>query len=118
MRVLGFGLSFLKGRSGATAPAATGGLGAILLLALKSTVEGDVLNKSGGVIQVNYEVGFYLVLLLFLAAVAVNIFVLLQGKGPPVPALEAGERSRFCTQCGSKNPSTNSFCEECGVKLA
>jgi hypothetical protein len=116
--LLGLGLSFLKGRAGAIVPAATGGLGAILVLALKSKMEGDALNKGGGVIQVNYEVGFYAVLILFLAAVALNIFVLLQGKGLLSPALKPAGDSRFCTQCGSMNLSTDAFCTECGAKLA
>ncbi len=116
--ILGLGLSFLRGRTGAIAPAAMGGLGAILLLALKSKIEGDVLNKSGGVIQVNYEVGFYMVLILFLAALALNIFVLLQGQGLPMSGLKTGGGSKFCTQCGSRNLSTDAFCKECGAKLA
>jgi len=116
--VLGLGLSFLKGRTGAIAPAATGGLAAILLLALKSKIEGDALSKGSGVIQVNYEVGFYIVLILSLAAVALNISVLLQGKGLPLPALKAGGDSKFCTQCGSRNLSTDVFCKQCGTKLA
>ena len=83
-----------------------------------SKIEGDALNKGGGVIQVNYEVGFYVVVLLFLAAAALHIFVLLRGKGLPLPALTAGGGNRFCTQCGSRNLSTDAFCKECGAKFA
>jgi len=116
--VLGLAMSFLKGRASAIAPAATGGIAAILLLVMKSRIEGDVLNKGGGVVQVNYDVGFYIVVFLFLAAVGLNISVLMQGKSLPLPALKAGGGSRFCTQCGSRNPNTNAFCKECGAKFA
>jgi hypothetical protein len=116
--ILGLALSFLKGRSGAIAPAAAGGLAAILLLAMKSKIEGDALSKGGGVIQVNYEIGLYVVVILFLAAVALNVFVLMQGKGLPLPAFKAGGGSKFCTQCGSRNLGTDAFCKECGTKIA
>lgn len=115
--VVGLALSFLKGRTSAIAPAAAGGLAAILLLAMRSKIDGDALQKGGGVIQVNYDVGFYVVVLLFLAATALNIFVLLRGKGLPLPALKAGGGSKFCTHCGSRNLSTDAFCKECGAKF-
>jgi len=114
---LGLGLSFLKGRGGAIASAAAGGLAAILLLALKSKIQGDAVAKGGGILQVNYEVGFYAVVVLFLAAVALNIYVLMQGKSLPLPALGTSGGSKFCTQCGSRNLSTDAFCKECGAKI-
>ena len=116
--VLGLGLSFLKGRGGAIAPTVMGGLGAIVLLALKSKIDGDALSKGSGVIQVSYEAGFYVVMILFLAAVALNIFVLLQGQAQARTSLKADGDSRFCAQCGSRNLSTHAFCKECGAKLA
>lgn len=116
--VLGLALSFLKGRAGTIAPAAAGGLGAILLLAMRSFIEGDVLKQGAGVIQANYEAGLYVVVTLFLAAVALNIFVLVQSKGLSLPVLKAGGDSKFCTQCGSRNLNTDAFCKECGAKIA
>jgi hypothetical protein len=116
--ILGLGLSFLKGRTGAIVPAGTGGLAAVLLLVLKSKIEGDALSKGSGVIQVSYDAGFYVVLALFLAALALNIFVLLQGKSLALASLGAGGESRFCTQCGSRNLGKDEFCKECGAKLA
>jgi hypothetical protein len=95
-----------------------GGLGAILLLALKSKIEGDAVSKSGGVVQVNYEVGFYVVVILFLGAMALNIFVVLRGRDHALTAFKAGGDSKFCTQCGSRNLGTDAFCKECGAKLA
>jgi preprotein translocase subunit SecG len=116
--VLGLGLSFLRGRTSAIAPAAAGGLAAILLLAMKSKIDGDALQKGGGILQVNYEAGFYLVVILFLAAVALNVFVLLQGKGLPLPAVQTGGGSKFCIRCGSKNLSTDASCKACGATLS
>jgi hypothetical protein len=83
--ILGLALSFLKGRMGAIASAAAGGIAAIFLLALKSKIDGDALNKGGGVLQVNYEIGFYAVVILLVAAMALNIFVLLQRSKAATP---------------------------------
>ena len=115
--ILGLGLSCLKGRNGTIAGISSGGLGLLFLLAMKSKIEADILNKAGGVIQVNYEVGFFVVLILFLAATALNIFVLLQSKALAQAASKPEGGTRFCTQCGSKNLSTDSFCTECGAKF-
>jgi len=115
--ILGLGLSFLRGRNGAIAGIASGGLGFLLLLAMKSKIEGDVLSKAGGVIQVSYDIGFAFVLILFFAAVAVNTFALIQSKAPPKTEAKPGGETRFCTRCGSKNLSSDSFCTECGAPL-
>jgi len=114
--IAGLALSFLRGRKSAIAPATAGVVAAILLLALKSKLDGDALRQGGGVIQVDYAAGFWAVLILFLAAVAVNVFFLVQGKGllPPTPKASG---DKFCAQCGSRNLSTDVFCRECGAGL-
>jgi hypothetical protein len=114
--VLGLALSFAKGRARTVAPAVAGGIAAILLLAMKSSIDSDVLSKGSGVIQVNYDVGFYVVVLLLLATAALNVFLLMQRRGLQLPVLKAGSRDKFCTQCGSRNLGTDVFCKECGAK--
>jgi len=114
--IAGLALSFLRGRKSAIAPATAGVVAAILLLALKSKLDGDALRQGGGVIQVDYAAGFWAVLILFLAAVAVNVFFLVQGKGLPPPTPKASG-DKFCAQCGSRNLSTDVFCRECGAGL-
>lgn len=111
-------LSLRKGHAATIASAATGGMATILLLALKSKIDGDALSKSGGVIQVNYDIGYYAVVLLFLAAVGLNVFLLMQGKNLRLPALKVAGGDKFCTQCGSRNLGADAFCKECGAKFA
>lgn len=81
--VLGLGLGFVRRRRGAIAPAACGALGAVLLLLLKSKIEGAMAAEGQGIIRVEYEMGFYALVTLFLAAVALNIFFAMREKGPP-----------------------------------
>ena len=114
----GAGLSFLKGKKGTVGPAALAALGIILLAALKSKVDGDALRQGGGVVQVNYEVGFYLTIVFLLAAIAASVFGLFAGKGIRLPALQGSAGTRFCTQCGARNASGDLFCKECGAKFA
>lgn len=70
--IVGLGLSFLKSRQSAIAPAivSTGGL--VLLLLLKSKITNDVLREGGGAIQVGYSVGFWLTLLFIIFAIGLN----------------------------------------------
>jgi len=114
----GAGLSFLKGKKGTVSSAALAGVGIILLGALKSKVDGDVLRQGGGAIQVNYQVGFYLVIVFLLAAIGAGVYALLAGKGIRLPALQGSANSKFCTQCGARNASGGLFCKECGAKFA
>jgi hypothetical protein len=113
----GLVLSLRKGRASTIASAAVGGVATVVLLALKSKIDGDALSKGGGVIQVNYDIGFYAVLLLFLAAAGLSVFLLIQGKAVPLPVLKPAGGDKFCTQCGSRNLSTDAFCKECGAKF-
>jgi len=76
--VVGLGLSFLRSRKSAIAPAITGGVGLITLLLLKSKIDNDVLKEGGGMLQVEYGVGFWLTLILFLSAIGMNAFLLSQ----------------------------------------
>jgi len=114
----GAGLSFLKGKKGTVSSAALAGVGIILLGALKSKVDGDVLRQGGGAIQVNYQVGFYLVIVFLLAAIGAGVYALLAGKGIRLPALQGSGNSKFCAQCGARNASGDLFCKECGEKFA
>jgi len=138
----GLGLSFLKTQKSAVAPAIVAGAGAVCLLLLKSKFDSQILGKSGGMLQVDYDVGFWLVLVLYLAAVAMNGFVFVETiKGPEeqTAAVEvalssaAGPRtpetgstpvasevveSRFCSQCGKPIELRSKFCAECGASVS
>lgn len=76
----GAGLFFLRERAGAVARALAGVLGGLSLIALKLKVDGDVdsgfgeggLAGVGGLINVSWEIGFWLAMLGFFAAAAVQ----------------------------------------------
>lgn len=114
----GVGLSLLRGKKGAVSSVVPGGLGVILLGALKSKVDGDALRQGGGAIQVSYGAGLYLVIVFLLAAIGIGVYALLAGKGIRLPALQGSRNSRFCAQCGARNTSGDPFCKECGARFA
>jgi hypothetical protein len=53
-------------------PGIASGIGAILLLSIKSGTDDTILKQGGGMIQVSYGLGFYLALLLFVANAGMN----------------------------------------------
>lgn len=113
--IIGGILSLFKGQIGVKGPAVVGGLGTILLLLLKSKMDDDILKQSQGVLQISYEMGFYLTLVLFISAVALNVYSIMQSRGLPLPQnARQGTASNFCSQCGAKVESGATFCSECG----
>lgn len=72
--LIGAGLGFLINRMARFVAVALGGLGAILLLILRSKIESDVLREGGGMFQVSYGVGFWLAFLGFIVAAGLNLF--------------------------------------------
>jgi FHA domain len=91
--VVGLGLSFLKGRKIAIAPAVVGCAGAVTLLLLKSKLDADVLKGGNGVLHVDYEVGFWLILLSYAAAAGLNLVFFLQSGKEPLQ-MQMGPSSR------------------------
>ncbi len=53
-------------------PGVASGIGAIILLFVKSGTDSEVIKQGSGMIQVSYGIGFYLALLLFIANAGVN----------------------------------------------
>jgi hypothetical protein len=53
-------------------PGVASGIGAIILLFVKSGADSEVMKQGSGMIQVSYGIGFYLALLLFIANAGVN----------------------------------------------
>lgn len=113
----GLGASFVKSKKGALGSTALAGLGVIVLLALKSKLDNDALSQGGGAIQVNYDAGFYLVMVCLLAAAGVSASALLQGKRVQISAPKGAADSKFCAHCGARNTESDLFCGECGSKL-
>jgi hypothetical protein len=116
--VAGLGLSFLKGKNCALAPAIAALAGTFAILGLYSKLDGEVMSKGEGVIQISYGAGFYLILTLLVAALAINAFVLMHARGIPLPQFKGGGGYRFCAQCGSRNANADLFCKECGTPVS
>jgi len=62
------GLGFAKSRSTEIAAAALAGISFLCLMQLKSKLQDDVLRQSSGFLQISYELGFWIVVLMTLAA--------------------------------------------------
>lgn len=116
--ITGLVLGFLKNKKGATISAVVGGIGTIILLLLKSKLDNDVLRETGGMLQLDYGIGFYFTLILFLSAIVVNVYPRLQGKGVPLHQIKSSKAiSKFCSQCGARAEPDATFCSECGHSL-
>jgi hypothetical protein len=63
-------------------PAISGGLGTLLLLFLKSNTDDSVLKQGSGMIKINYGLGFWLALILFLGAAGLNGYQLMEDRKP------------------------------------
>lgn len=114
----GLGMSFLKGRSGILGPAIAGAVGTILLLILSAKLNNDILREGEGLLRLDYRIGFYLTLLLFLSAIGVNGYSMLPSKISSLYLREGKQRTmKFCSQCGAKVSPGDTFCCECGHSL-
>lgn len=81
----GAGLGFIVNRTARYVAVGLGGIGAILLLLLKSKIEGDVLRQGGGMFQVSFGGGFWLAFLGFIVASALNVFTVKKISAPEAP---------------------------------
>jgi hypothetical protein len=70
----------LKHRKELIGSTAAGAVGAIVMLALKSKIDGNILQQGQGMIRVKYEFGFWLTFLLFVAATGLNGWELKSGQ--------------------------------------
>lgn len=76
--VLGLLVGFVRARPARLGNAVLGGGGAAALLLLRQEIDNEVLREGRGLITVEYQPGFWIVLLLFLAALAVGIWLYAQ----------------------------------------
>jgi membrane-bound ClpP family serine protease len=77
LTVLGLALSFLKDKKSSIIPGIIGVAAFILLLLLKSKIDTDASNQS---IQVQYAIGFWMVLVLLIGAIALNGYLYFYSK--------------------------------------
>lgn len=113
----GFGLSFRKGGKAPICPTAAGIIGAILLLMLKSKVDKDIFHQTGGMLQTNYDAGYYLALISFIIAAGTSAYSMINEStvGPPIRQNAAD--LKFCSHCGAGIERDSIFCVECGSSL-
>ena len=116
--LVALGVSFGKSKTGGTVVTILSALGFVVLLALRSRLEDEVRQHAGGFLQVNYEAGFYLALILLVASTGVGIYALSAKESAHVFASEGRRNDTFCTKCGAKNTSGDVFCRECGTRFA
>lgn len=116
--IAGLVLSLLKNKKGTIGTIASGGTGAILVLLLKFKLDSDIQKETAGMLQLNYDVGFYLVLLLFIAVAGINAYSIMQYKGMTLSQItNQSPGFKFCSQCGARADSNAAFCSECGHSL-
>lgn len=94
-----------------------GTIGVVTLVILNSKIKHDVLKEGRGMFQVEFGIGYYLSIILFLVAVGINIYSLAQSKRASPVQSSKKERQKFCAKCGAKNSQENEFCTACGNKF-
>lgn len=122
--IAGLGLSFLKAKKNIIVSTIIAGIGAVSLILLKSKLNNDILREGGGMIQIEYTFGFWMVMLIFFAIGIINILSLLGilkkvnfGAIIKDVSLKGQPQAVFCSQCGAKVSLGSSFCSECGYSL-
>lgn len=79
---LGLLVDFAKGSFARIINGIAGGAGVAFLLLFQNKINKGVMEQGGGMIAVTYDVGFWLVLILFALAVVVSLYaVLFSGEG-------------------------------------
>lgn len=115
----GIGMGFLKDRESSIGSAVTGSIGVISLIILSIRLNNQILKEGGGLLQLDYRIGFYLTLFFFLSATVINIYSLVSDKIPTLylPDIFAGKKHpsvKFCSQCGAQVSPDDTFCHQCG----
>lgn len=131
--IIGLVLSVASSAKAALAPAISGGLGALFLLLLRAKMDDQIAKQGQGVLQVSYEAGYTLTLLLLVAGAASNGYVFFsqraQSAVPNLPDAPRppGERASpagpappavFCPNCGAPTEAGSKFCAGCGKPLS
>jgi hypothetical protein len=127
--LVGLGVSFLTKMQ--LAPAITGAIGATSLFLMKTRLDEKIVKQGQGMLQVNYEVGYSLAVLLLIAGAAWNAYLYIQGRKPAAPGapvlastptappLQAGPPALqvWCPACGTST-RPGKFCGACGKPMS
>lgn len=112
---IGLGVGFWKSYYSAIPSFLAGVVGFITTLMLKSGLDEEIISQGG---STEWGAGYYLTLILFLAAAGFNTYLMVRNKSLPLPQGNTRSVPRFCTQCGARNDEGNDFCTQCGFRLA
>jgi ribosomal protein L40E len=98
-----------------------GALGALMLIFLRSSIGGEVTGDFDfKIIEVSYEWGYYLSLLLFIAAFALNLYRMISENRVSAEASIDEimlSNATICSKCGASNSTDSIFCSKCGNPL-
>lgn len=99
-----------------------GALGVLSLLFLRSGIGADLPGDSDfKILEVTYEWGYYLALILFIVAFLINLYPL-RVRNKIISDLPPADDAHltdivYCSKCGTPNDPENIFCEKCGHSL-
>lgn len=118
--VAGLAITFVKFNKSSLVFAASGLLGFMLILLQRHDISGQI--EENEYVTVDYKIGFYLLLLSFLAAAIYSayLFILESTSVPDTTSNTinaSGAKKKFCTKCGAENSGGNAFCIKCGEKM-
>jgi len=117
--ITGLALSFVK-KYTTILSAVMSGIGILLTYLLGNEIESKVMtNESAMMLRINFEIGYYIMLLSFAGLLIFNLYEILTVRKPK-PAPESSlysEAQVFCPNCGNLNSSSAQFCQGCGTKL-
>lgn len=68
----GIAMSFVAMRQKVLIEAALAGVGIVMMFILKLTIDGEITKQGQGLFRVDYEIGYWLTLILFVGAIGVN----------------------------------------------
>ncbi len=98
-----------------------GALGALMLLFLRSSIGGEVTGDFDfKIIEVSYEWGYYLSLIILIAAFAINLYqIITENRAVTVTSIDELQFANavHCTVCGAQNDAGSIFCSKCGHTL-
>lgn len=78
--LVGLGVGFLKSKTSHVAGVAAGVGGVLLLLLLKNRGDNEIMQEGKGLLEIDWELGFWLVLLLYLGGAILSAYAVAQSK--------------------------------------
>jgi hypothetical protein len=117
----GIGLSFVADKW-ATICKVVSGISGVLFIVWTQVEVNTSLKLLGDFskhLKVNFTFWFYSTIFLLVAGAAISAYSLIQMKSNVAHGFIDTTRgnSRFCTECGSRNDSSQQYCSNCGTRL-